>query len=61
MMDSLSIHSYSFDLSEQIRPSINRFENSTFISLFVHFRHAIIAAINNKKQAKQLEALASRP
>ncbi|KAK7375853.1 hypothetical protein VNO78_35166 [Psophocarpus tetragonolobus] len=42
----------SFDLSERIRLSINRFENSTFISLFVHFRHAH----NNKKQAKQLEA-----
>lgn len=29
------------------------------LALFVHFRHAIIAATIRKKQAKQLEALAS--
>lgn len=48
MIDFLSI---SFDLSEQIRLSINRFEKSTFISLFVHFRHANIAAIKEAGEA----------
>lgn len=54
-MDSLSIHSYSFDLSEQIRLSINRFENSTFISLFVQPRQ------HSRLNKKQLEAIASSP
>lgn len=48
MIDSLSI---SFDPSEQIRLSINRFENSTFISLFVHFRHENIAAIIRSRRS----------
>ena len=39
---TLIIDRFPFDLSEQIRPSINRFER--FISLFVHFSRAIIAA-----------------
>lgn len=61
-MDSLYIiPTLSIYQNGSIRLSINRFENSTFISLFVHFRHANIATINNKKQAKQLEALASSP